>query len=112
MSSTADLVAAYLAKGGVITKEAPQVSPEERRHRENNQDRRYCNRAYSAYEALRGDAQPNNVDWWACCPIGFCDPCRALKEAAAVYVIARDEGRNSAELYRNELTNPPEKEAL
>lgn len=105
-----ELIADFFAKGGRVTKCAYRApawqkgsarandAPERVRERQGLREYR------GAFEALsrahRGVVR--SADWWAAYDIGPVDPNRSIAEAAALYVIARDEGLASALLFKKE----------
>jgi hypothetical protein len=99
----ADLIREFLAKGGRVTqckavvprniaRDAPPPFPPLHVYEE-------------AFDALQNQRPGErwSADWWAAYDIGPCDPNREIAEAAAAFVIARDEGLESGELYRRSL---------
>lgn len=108
---TSALVAAFLERGGSITKCKPRGKAKPQPARVSNPasdviDELEILKDYEQrYRALRGFNQPLEPDFWAAQPIDIADPLQALKEAAAVFVIARDEGLESARLYEEALLN-------
>lgn len=109
MTNTTDLVAAFLAKGGTITnckpkgkaKPRPVATPPVHIPYEQHDTLADYKRRFADH---RGIIQPCDPDYWAAQLIGIVDPLQALKEAAAVFCIARDEGLESARLYEQALT--------
>ena len=55
--TTDELVAAFLAKGGTITRVANEAQEREEQEREDN---RYVSRSFERYEALRASTAPAN----------------------------------------------------
>lgn len=111
-----ELIAAFLAKGGTVTR-CKTVVPKalrgivqaERTRSDIERERApetLLDALLGRFEALRGEipgAALHDPDWWAAYEIGPVDPFRPIAEAAAEYVIARDEGRESHRLFRKEL---------
>jgi hypothetical protein len=108
-NTTDDLIAAFLAKGGQVRKCPPgramAVKAESEEEREINRTRRQTAAYMVRFEALQeGITVKRSVDEWAAHNIKACDPYREIAEAAALVVICRDEGGESARLFEKELT--------
>lgn len=104
-----ELIAAFLARGGKVT-QCKAAMP--RQPRQNPKAAVTPVETFppltvyeAAFLALQAE-HPGTVqsaDWWAAYEIGPCDPNREIAEAAAAFVIARDEGLESGDLYRRSL---------
>jgi hypothetical protein len=116
VTSTEDLIAAYRAKGGQVTRCATHVPRALRGLVEvqRTQADIECEPADDALlerlranlehaRAQQSDAPDQDEDWWAAYQIGACDPWRDIAEAAALLVIVRDVGLESYRLFGKEL---------
>ncbi|WP_156360944.1 hypothetical protein [Sphingomonas sp. Leaf257] len=114
--NAADAIRDFLARGGQVTRCATVVPKALRgivqveRTRSDIErepaDPAFLDTLLARFEALRSeipDAAQRDADWWAAYEIGPVDPFRPIAEAAAEYVIARDEGKESHQLFRKEL---------
>ncbi|MCI1143227.1 hypothetical protein MOP88_14400 [Sphingomonas sp. WKB10] len=114
--SAADAIRDFLARGGQATRCATVVPKalrgivEVERTRSDIErepaDPALLDALLARFEALRCEipgAVERDADWWAAYEIGPVDPLRSIAEAAAEYVIARDEGKESHRLFRKEL---------
>lgn len=109
MSETSALIKQFLASGGSIRKcpagRAYSVKAQTDEERAIIKTRKLLAAYQVRFDALQ-EAIPvkRSVEEWASYNIKACDPHREIAEVAAMLVICRDEGAESAALFEKELT--------